>query len=117
MSYFFKNKSIVVNGRLESSGDAIKLHVEEIIPLEEAKNKLTKKIALTVSSRSHSEQTIIELKNLFEQNIGSIPVFIGLRNKNEFKQFYTNYKIALNDQIVNKINEICGENSIKFLPN
>ena len=113
--YITPEKSILVNGRLESSGDAIKLHVEEIIPLDEARNKLTKKLALTICEKRHNENTIQELKDLLEQNMGNTPVFIALKNEKNFRQFYIDYKVNIDDAAINKLTKLLGEDSLKFM--
>ena len=40
--------TILVTGKLESSGDAVKLHVDEALNLDDVKQKLTKRIGVIV---------------------------------------------------------------------
>lgn len=39
-----EESTVLVKGKLESSGDAVKLHVDEAIPLEDAKSTMAKKL-------------------------------------------------------------------------
>ena len=61
--------TVVVIGKLESSGDAIKLHAEEVIPLSKAKYKLTKKLALYMDENIHGEKIVRDLRKLGAKKI------------------------------------------------
>ena len=54
--------TILVKGMLESSGDAIKLHVEEAIALSEVKQKYTKSLGIIFDASLHEPKTITEVK-------------------------------------------------------
>ena len=47
--------TVLVQGRLESSGDAIKLHADEAIPLSSARGKLTKRLAIQLEEGTHEK--------------------------------------------------------------
>jgi DNA polymerase-3 subunit alpha len=113
---FIKSEStILVKGKLESSGDTIKLHVEETMPLEETKENLTKKIVLHIKTSQHDEQTITQLKEIFDGNAGQVPVFICVDDNNIPRNFFTEYKIKITSQLLKKLNDLIGDDSISFL--
>ncbi len=106
--------TIMVMGRLESSGDAVKLHAEEVIDLSKAAEKLTKSIGILVDIEKHDESTVIEIKSIFEKNSGNIPVIIYLRTNGTAKRFIVDYKIKLTDTFLNSIQSLLGEDSIAY---
>jgi DNA polymerase-3 subunit alpha len=106
--------TIMVLGKLESSGDAVKLHVEEVIDLAKAAEKFTKSIGLLVEIEKHSEQTILDLKNIFENNSGNIPVIIYLKKNGASKRFLVDYKINLSEKFIVELQKLLGEDSIAY---
>ncbi|OGU54646.1 MAG: DNA polymerase III subunit alpha [Ignavibacteria bacterium RBG_13_36_8] len=115
--YISEEATILVKGKLESSGDAIKLHAEEVIPLNEAKYKLTKKLALYIDEQLHGEKVIENLKMLFENYEGNTPVFLRVKQNGPFRDFYLRYKVKLSDELINRILELLGDDSIHFVVN
>lgn len=106
--------TILVKGRLESSGDAVKLHVDEAMPLDEARGKLTKKLLLYTHVEKHNQETITRLKGILENHPGSVPVILCVRNNGKLRDFYLDYKVELNNILIEKISKLLGENSIRF---
>lgn len=110
-----EEKTVLVTGRLESSGDAVKLHADDVIPLEEAKNKLTKKILLYINEESHTPDTIKQIKSVLDKSTGNIPVFVTVVDNGNTRNFYTDYKAELSDTVIKNLKEVIGEEEIKFL--
>jgi len=110
-----EEETVLVQGRLESSGDAVKLHAEEAMPLSEAKGKLTKKIMLVLSEVVHSETIVSEIKSILERHNGTIPVYIRVSNHSNVRDFYTNLKISLNDDLIAELQNLIGEDGINFV--
>jgi DNA polymerase III subunit alpha len=59
--------TIMVIGKLESSGDAVKLHAEEAIALNEVSGKFTKSLGILMDFNKHNEKTVQEIKSIFEK--------------------------------------------------
>ncbi|MDD3557070.1 MAG: DNA polymerase III subunit alpha [Melioribacteraceae bacterium] len=106
--------TVVVKGKLESSGDEIKIHTEEIIPLEEARDKLTKRIGIYLHSDSHNESTVITLKELFEKHEGETPVFIRVVDNGLKRDFHIPDKVKISDEFLKNVTKIVGEEAYKF---
>jgi len=107
--------TILVTGKLESSGDAVKLHVDEAISLDDAKQKLTKRIGIIIDKNSNQASTVIEIKKLIQENEGSLPVLICLKDDGVMREFYINYKISFNSEFIPKVKKLLGEESIVYL--
>src|SRR3989339_2071154 len=95
--------TILVTGKLESSGDAVKLHVDEAISLDDAKQKLTKRIGIIIDKNTNQSNTVTEIKKLIEENEGSIPVLICLKDNGAIREFHINYKISFNSEFIPKV--------------
>ncbi|MBU1098478.1 MAG: DNA polymerase III subunit alpha [Bacteroidetes bacterium] len=106
--------TILVKGRLESSGDAIKLHVDEAFPLSEARQKMTKKLILIIDAKKHNDETVSHLKTLLEQYEGNIPVFLCVHNNGTLREFYLEYKVSLNDELIKKLTELLTDQGIRY---
>jgi DNA polymerase III subunit alpha len=109
-----EESTILVAGKLESSGDAVKLHVEEAYSLDDVKQKLTKRIGLILDSSIHNDKMIAEIRQLMEECEGSMPVTICLKDDGINREFHINYKISLNSEFIPKIKKLLGEESILY---
>jgi DNA polymerase-3 subunit alpha len=106
--------TIMVTGKLESSGDTVKLHVEEVCSLDKVKQKLTKRIGVILDRSIHVENVIGEIKKLMEEYEGSIPVSVCLKENGITREFYITYKIALDSDFIPKIKKLLGEESVVY---
>lgn len=106
--------TIMVMGKLESSGDAVKLHAEEVIELSKAAETLTKSIGVLVDIEKHSEQTIFDIKKIFTEHEGNIPVIIYVKTNGTAKRFIIDYKIRLSEKFIANIQEILGDEAIAY---
>ncbi len=109
-----EESTVLIKGKLESSGDTVKFHVEEAVSLEDASKRMTKKILLFFDPSKQNENAVTELKNIFESHHGDTPVYLLLYQKKKVRQFYIDYKVRLSESLINKITSILGENNIKF---
>ena len=107
--------TVLITGRLESSGDTVKLHAEEVMPLEEVKQKLTKKIAFIFNEQDHSSETIEKLKNILEEHTGPMQAYARVRENGGYRNFYLDFKISLSDDFLAKTIELLGEDNIQYI--
>ena len=106
--------TVLVQGKLESSGDAIKLHAEEVIPLASVKEKLTKKISLLLDENIHSADIIEKLKIILNKYEGSIPLYVRVKGSSLMRDFFTAYKVKLNDELIDELQHLTGEDNIEY---
>jgi DNA polymerase-3 subunit alpha len=104
----------MVLGKLESSGDAVKLHVDEIIDLSEAAAKLTKTVGILVDIEKHDVKAINRIKNIFESNNGNIPVIIYVKTNGHSKRFLIDYKVKLTQGFQTEIQNLLGDDAIAY---
>ncbi|MBI1937127.1 MAG: DNA polymerase III subunit alpha [Ignavibacteriales bacterium] len=109
--------TVMIKGKLESSGDTIKLHVDETFSLDSARNKLTKRIGLILDSNLHDEYVVTHLKLLMEENEGNLPVLVCVKENGSQREFLIEYKVTLSDKFVESIKNLLGNEAIIFFPN
>ncbi|MDZ7765259.1 MAG: DNA polymerase III subunit alpha [Melioribacteraceae bacterium] len=110
-----EESTLLVRGTLESSGDAVKLHAEEVFPLEEVKQKLTKEVAFIIDSDEHDEKTIEELRKIFDQHQGNVQTYIRVNENGSFRNFYLDYKVELTEAFLDKVGELLGIENIQYI--
>ncbi|MFH1194517.1 MAG: DNA polymerase III subunit alpha [bacterium] len=113
--YIEPESTVLVKGKLESSGDAVKLHAEEVMQLSDAKYKLTKTLLLNIDSDEQNESVILKLKEIISQNPGNVLFLISVRNNGDVRSFYLENKIELSDKLIQSLNKLFGEDAIKYL--
>ncbi len=113
--YISEEATVLINGKIESRGDSVQINVDELIPLDEAKSKLTKRLGILLDTEKHTEEMILEFKNILENNEGNIPVMIFVIESGIRRKFHINQKIKLTDELINKTYNLFGEESIRYL--
>ncbi len=106
--------TIMVKGLLESSGDAIKLHVDEAVALKDVKQALTKRFGIIFDTAIHEKDKITEVKNILEDHQGNVPVIVCLKDLGTTREFLINSKVKLSEELISKLNVVLGEESIRF---
>ncbi|VAX17704.1 DNA polymerase III alpha subunit [hydrothermal vent metagenome] len=107
--------TVMVKGKVESSGDAIKLHVDESYPLEEVREKFTAKLLLYTDDKKHDNETIKKIKEILDEHIGDTPVYLSVRTNGGKRDFYLDRKIKLEADAITKLLKLLGENGLRYL--
>ncbi len=107
--------TVLVQGKLESSGDSVKLIANNVMSLSEAREQLTKKLLIIIQKEIHKSEIIGKLHEVLKDYSGSIPVYILLTDNGNRRNFLTELKVALTEDLIEKLNVLLGENSIRFV--
>ncbi|HEY6906347.1 MAG TPA: DNA polymerase III subunit alpha, partial [Ignavibacteriaceae bacterium] len=115
--YIKEEECVLILGKTESSGDAIKLHIDRVIPLKDSKKELTESIRIYIDKKVHPVEKISELKEILDSNEGSIPLYIDLASNGSkpARFMLKNKRVNLNDNLINDIIRCLGEDSIIFV--
>ncbi len=115
--YIQEEDCVLIVGKTESSGDAVKLHIDKVIPLQETKSELTESIKINIDKKRHPVQKISELKDILDHNEGVIPLYIDLINNGSKPSRFTvkNRRIKISDQLVDEIIKCLGEDCISYV--
>jgi DNA polymerase-3 subunit alpha len=111
-------KPVLVISKPESSGDAIKLQVEEVIPIESAKDRFTKYFKISIEKSSSNSKTIEQLKLFLEKQKGDIPVIVELLNNGSSSRIFSlkTIRVKLTQTLIKDISKLLGEDSILLIP-
>ncbi len=112
-----EEKCVFILGRPESSGDAIKLHIEDIFPLEEAREKFIQSIRIIFNKDKYQVEKISELKNILWQYKGNIPLYLKIEGNDYYPRlfFLKDYLINPCNEFVNSVVNLFGEDSISII--
>jgi DNA polymerase-3 subunit alpha len=109
-----EESTLLLKGKLESSGDAIKLHVDEVVSLDNVKSKLAKRIGIILDSNLHDPYVVTHLQLLMEENQGNIPVLVCIKENGSQREFFVEYKINLTDSFVESVKKLLGDDSLIY---
>ncbi|MBZ0182334.1 MAG: DNA polymerase III subunit alpha [Melioribacteraceae bacterium] len=113
--YVKEEATVLVNGKIESSGDSVKIVVEELIPLDEAKSKMTRRFGVLLDSEKHTDEQIKEFKIIIDSYEGNLPIKLMVNDSGVQRIFHLNQKVKLNDEFIQKVENLFGEDSIRYL--
>jgi len=112
------DRAVVVIGKLESSGDAYKIIVEESVPMEHAVVRFAKGIIVSVSTRTTTEKQIQNGIALLEEFRGSgdCPCFFAISdgNGNAWNLFARQHRVKPTDEVLQKMRTIFGRTSVRI---
>ena len=88
--------------------------VDEAMPLEDAKNTLAKKLVVCADTETENEETVLKLKQMFLECEGNTPVVFSVKENDSVRNFYTDYKITINDDLIKNVRKLIGDNAVLF---
>ncbi|MGB8317511.1 MAG: OB-fold nucleic acid binding domain-containing protein, partial [Ignavibacteriaceae bacterium] len=114
--YVKEEECVFIIGKPESSGDAVKIHIDKVIPLEEARETFTESININIDKRKINPESIVALKPVLQKNKGNLPVYFHLySNGSKPQKFHAkDYRVKLSDDFINSVINILGEDSLFF---
>jgi DNA polymerase-3 subunit alpha len=112
--YIKEEDCVFIIGDTESSGDAIKLHINEVFPLKEAKEKFTESVKLFFEKTKNAPETISAIKEILTKHKGKIPVYLHFFNNGSKPRCFLlkNFRVKISDEFVKEVVSVLGEDSI-----
>ncbi len=116
--YIREDEVIVAIGNLESSGDSVKIQINKIIPIKKANDELVESVKILIDKNSVDEKRFSELKNIFINHEGNIPVYIALSENGSKVDLYSieNFRVKIDYEFIEKVEKLFGEDSIVLKP-
>ncbi len=102
-------------GNLESSGDAVKMQVNKVIPMKKIANEFTESLKIQISKEKISSEKLFDLKNILKSSEGSIPVFINLtENGSDKGKLFSlqDIRIKITSELIKSLIDLLGEESV-----
>jgi len=114
--FLSEEECVFIIGKPESSGDAIKIQIEEVIPLEAARERFTESIKISLEQNENSPGKVGELKSVLEKHKGSIPIYLSLTSNGSKPRlfFLKDFRAKISNELVDALNYILGEDSVIF---
>lgn len=113
-----KDEMVFVTGRVSSSTeDSFKLICDEIIPLEEVRNRMAGSLKIIIDTQKISSDQVEELYQLIRENPGLIPVVFEVRTNGSGEGLLMKsqkYQVVLTDDFIRNLERIVGKNSIRL---
>ncbi len=115
--YIQEEECVLIIGKTESSGDAVKLHIDKVIPLQETKSELTESIKINIDKKRHPVEKISELKDILDHNEGGTPLYIDLLNNGSKPARFTikDKRVKISDQLIDDITRCLGDDCITYV--
>lgn len=112
-----KENTVIVKARPESSGDSLKLHIEEAYPITEAKFNLTKNLIIYLDNKKHTKETLLQLKDVFSRNTGDVPLYMLVMNNGSGTEKFVlpDYKVKITEEFVDQLNTVLQESSFRYV--
>ncbi len=110
-------KAVLVVGKPESSGDAVKLQIEEVFPIEECREKFAKYFKVVIDKERHSVETLQALQKIAEKHKGTIPTVLEVINPDSLSDVYMlkTMRVKLTNALFKDVTKLLGEDSIFLL--
>jgi len=106
---------VMVTGRGELNGEVLKIIVNEVYPMEKVREKFTKSIIVSININDIRENTIVQLRELMEQNRGACPCYFSVRDEGSTKLFQsTRYAVEPTQKFLEQVTKMLGPESIRF---
>lgn len=114
--YLSEEEPVFIFGNLESSGDAVKIHVNKVLPMDVARQELTQSIRIIFDKNKFSSEKLLEIKPIIEKYEGKLPVFILLTENGSQGDLFSleNKRVSLSDGLIRELQLILGNECIQI---
>jgi len=115
--YVQPNLAVFVEGRLNLREDRPKIIVEDIVPIDEARPRFTKKLTVNIVSVGLENNILEDVKKIFQRHKGNIPVYLSVSTKKNGSYNIVVDKdlfVSPTNDLVAELEELIGRDHIKF---
>ncbi|GAB4368900.1 MAG: DNA polymerase III subunit alpha [Calditrichia bacterium] len=114
--YVKKGEMVFVQGKVKETGEqSFKMICNEIFPLSEVRNRMSKGIQLIIDTSEMQEDKIEKLQNLIKKYPGTLPLYFEMRpNGNGIGIVLKSrkYSVVITDEFLSELRELLGKNNI-----
>ncbi|MBI3586560.1 MAG: DNA polymerase III subunit alpha [Ignavibacteriales bacterium] len=115
--YLQPDAMVMVTGRGEASGEMLKVLVNEVIPLENVREKFTKSITISLNLDQVTENTVIELRKAFEHNRGKCICYFDIKGGGlpENSLYFTRHMtVEPSAQLIGLLKQLLGPSAVRL---
>lgn len=115
--YLHPDSMVMVVGKGEVNGDAVKILVNEVYPMEKVRERFTKSIILSINVNDIKENTIIALRQLIEANKGNCLCFFDVIDSDHTRTYQSKkYTVEPSERFLEEVKKILGPQSVRLSP-
>ncbi len=109
---------ILVVAAPESSGDSVKLHVTEVIALENVRGRMTKFLKLYIDKERVTPDKLDEVKAMLAKHRGDVIVVVEIPNGGAKNSVFIlrEYKIKISPMFLRDAYNLLGEEAVTIIP-
>jgi DNA polymerase III subunit alpha len=109
-----EEESVLIFGDLESSGDAVKVHVKKLQPMDRVRETLTESLKIVIDKEKVTEEIVKKIKTLLSENQGPVPIFLQLNERSNKGKIFAlrEFRVNLNDSLIFSLFDILGEEAV-----
>ncbi len=113
-NFLKEEEPVFILGNLESSGDAVKIHVNKVLPMEIARKELAQSVKIIIDKEKNSIEKLSALKSVLQKYDGKLPVFIHLNNNGSRGKLYSleQHRVSLTEKFIQDVRNLLGSDSI-----
>ena len=105
---------VMVIGKGEVNGDALKILVNEVYLMDKVLEKFTKSVTLSINVNDVKENTIVQLREVMEKNRGNCPCYLNVRDTKTTKVFQLKkFAVEPTDRFLQEIGKMLGPKNVK----
>lgn len=108
---------VMVIGKGETTGDLLKILVNEVIPMENVRERFTKSISLFVNLDAVSEETVQQLRAIMERHRGKCSCYVNLTGGGLSKKsvyLIRNVSVEPSAQFIGLVRQLLGPASVRL---
>ena len=112
-----KDNCVFVRGKINLRDDIPKILAEEIVALDDVKSRFTRAISIDLKTTGLEPSILKEIRQLLMKHQGRTPVYLTFRDpqgKTAVLHSGEDLKVDTTDDLLNKLEKIVGENSVKI---
>ena len=115
-SYINKGDTVFVRGRVSESGEhSFKILCDEIIPVSEIHNRLSRGLQLIINTPEVSEKEIEKLHEIIKRHPGTVPLYFEMRPNGNGANFVfrsRKYQVMVSEEFLAELRKLLGDNNI-----
>jgi DNA polymerase-3 subunit alpha len=112
--YLLEEEPLFIFGNLESSGDTVKIHVNKVLPIENAREEMAQSVKILINQDKNNIEQLNSLRTILKVHEGKLPVYLHLDNNGTRGKLFLleQFRISLSEQFINEVRILLGGDSI-----
>ena len=107
---------VMVAGKGELNGDALRIIVTDVFPIEKVREKFARSVILSLHVDAVQDQTIKELRSLLEQHRGNCPCYLNVQGLPAPQMFAApRYGVDPSVRFQEAVTRVLGTDAVRFV--